>query len=66
MSRPLFIPNTSYHIAEVAREWRDVELADWVISRIKDELGFVRGVVSLELMLREIDRYIGDKNRRVS
>lgn len=63
MSCPLFVPNTGLRVREEVLDRYGVELADWLVDAIMDELGWIRPVVEIETMRRVIDRYLDYKKR---
>ena len=68
MSYPLFVPRTRQRVQEEALDRYGVELTDWMLDRVMDELDYWRPQVEIELMRRAIDHQMAqtDDNQGIS
>lgn len=58
MSSPLFVPNIRRRVWEEALVNYGIELTDWILDLIMEELGYVRPMIEIETMRRAIDNHI--------
>lgn len=64
MSNPLFVPNTRLRVQEEALDRYGVELTDWLLDRIMDDLGWVRPLIEIETLRRVLDHHIGQNGKK--